>query len=257
MPDILVSITPQQHRALRHKVKLAGKGTVVSEIGKAIRQHLAGPRYIEAVFAKVLEKKAPKDLPVLLAQLKKNKAQIKRDLREIKRIREQPRPLSRVNQPQLIGLANMALEIFGSEEKANSWLYRPNKFLNDCTPLSLLSTAAGVQCVTEVLNQQSRVSQKERAVTRRAAARPSRNTNERKTPLRHAEDHPMSGVMAVFAQMAEKWGKVDPKDDTAVGHFFENVLPTLKPTIQQAIVDELFYKSMAVPTHAGCGQEEE
>lgn len=257
MAQHLVSLTTSQERALRRTIKLAGRGSIVSEIRKAIRQHLAGPRYIEAAFAKLLEQNAPKDLPALLAQMKKNKIQIKRDLREIKRIREQPSSLPRVNQSQLSGLANMALVSLGSAKKANSWFYRPNKFLKDRTPFSVLSTPAGVKRVTEVLNQQSRVGQKERAVIRKAAQRPSRNMIEQKVAVRHTEDPPMSGVMALYAQVAAKWGKVDPKDGPAVARFFENILPTLKPKIQQAIVDEIFYKSMAVPTCAGCGQEEE
>lgn len=175
MPKVVVTISLKQQRALQRQIHKAGKGTVVSEIHKAIRQHLDGPRYIETAFAKLLEQKAPKDLPVLLAQLKKNTAKIKGNLREIKQIRERPRPPQGVNQSQLCGLANMALDTLGSAEKANSWFYRPNKLLKDRTPFSLLSSATGVKRVMKALNQKSREGQKEWAVTRKASLRQAKD----------------------------------------------------------------------------------
>lgn len=84
MPKVVVTISSKQQRALQRRIHKAGKGTVVSEIHKAIRQHLAGPRYIEAAFEKLLEQKAHKNLPLLLVQLKKNTNKIKDNLREIK-----------------------------------------------------------------------------------------------------------------------------------------------------------------------------
>ncbi|MEO5955179.1 MAG: hypothetical protein ABIR36_05750 [Nitrospiraceae bacterium] len=36
MPKLLVSITPMQQRALEQKIKLAGKGSLESEIRKAL-----------------------------------------------------------------------------------------------------------------------------------------------------------------------------------------------------------------------------
>ena len=227
MPDILVSITLPQHRALRRKVKLAGKGTIITEIRQAIRQHLAGPRY-------------------------------KGDLKESKQTRKQARPPRRVTQPHLIGLASMAVEVLGSAEKANDWFYCPNQLLKNCTPVSLLGTAAGVKHVIEILHQKSQASQKTRAVTRKVSQRPATTTTvTRKVALRRADDPPVSGLMALYAQVAAKWGKVDPNDKTAVQHFFENVLPTFKPSTQQAIVDELFFRSLTLPSHGGCGQEDE
>ncbi len=227
MPDLLVSITLRQHRALQRKVTLAGKGTIMTEIRQAIRQHLAGPRY-------------------------------KGDLNESKQTRKQARPPRRVTQPHLIGLANMAVEILGSAEKANDWFYHPNKLLKNGTPVSLLNTAAGVDHVIEILHQKSQASQKTRAVTRKVSQRPSTTmTIARKAASQRADDPPVSGVMALYAQVAAKWGKVDPQDSTAVQHFFEKVLPTLKPRTQQTIVDELFFRSMTLPSHGGCGQEED
>ncbi len=258
MPKILVTVSLKQQRALQRQIHNAGRGTVLSEIQKAIRQHLAGPRYVEAAFANLLEEKVPKDLSVLLAHLKRNQAKMGGDLKEIQRIRKQLRSPRRVNHPQLIGLASMALKLFGSAEKADSWFYRSNRLLKNCTPVSLLSTPAGMKHVTEILQQKGSGRQGKQAVTRTGAQRPSGATTvTRKVALQRADDPPVSGLMALYAQVAAKWGKVDPNDKTAVQHFFENVLPTFKPSTQQAIVDELFFRSLTLPSHGGCGQEDE
>jgi putative toxin-antitoxin system antitoxin component (TIGR02293 family) len=45
----------------------------------------------------------------------------------------------------------MALDTFGGEEKASSWLRRPNRVLEGQPPLELLDTDAGVQSVETVL----------------------------------------------------------------------------------------------------------
>lgn len=258
MSKVVVTISSKQQRALQQRIRKAGKGTVVSEIHKAIRQHLAGPRYIEAAFAKLIEEKVPKDLSVLPAHLKRNKAQMEGDLKEIQRIRKQLRSPRRVNHPQLIELASMALKLFGSAEKADSWFYRSNRLLKNCTPVSLLSTPAGVKHVTEILQQKGSGRQEKQAITRTGAQRPSGATTvTRKVAVQRADDPPVSGLMALYAQVAAKWGKVDPNDKTAVQHFFENVLPTFKPSTQQTIVDELFYGSLTLPSHGGCGQDDE
>ncbi len=49
--------------------------------------------------------------------------------------------------------------------------------------------------------------------------------------------------MNAYATIAQIYGKVDPKDETAVQQFFEEKFPTLSPEKQQEIVDELFFKT--------------
>jgi len=72
MPKVTISITATQARALTQKARRTAGGSLELEIRKAITQHLAGPRGVEAAFEKLLMEKTPKHLDRLLAQQKKD-----------------------------------------------------------------------------------------------------------------------------------------------------------------------------------------
>lgn len=153
MGQMVISITPRQQRALQKKVRLAGKGSIEGEIRKAIDQYLAGPRGIEAAFLKLLEKKAPKDLPALLAKFKKTTAEIRRTMKQLKKERERPAPLSGLDKSTLHSLTNKALQVFQQADKANEFFFRPNRTLRGRTPFDLLTTRAGVKRVEALLGR--------------------------------------------------------------------------------------------------------
>ena len=61
-----------------------------------------------------------------------------------------------VESDRLIRLARVAahaVQVFGSEEKAATWLHRANRSLNDRAPLDLLCTELGTKQVDEVLSR--------------------------------------------------------------------------------------------------------
>jgi putative toxin-antitoxin system antitoxin component (TIGR02293 family) len=150
MPNILVSITAQQQRALQRKARLAGRGSLTSEIRKAITQYLAGPRYIEAAFLKLLKKKAPKNLPAMLARVKETNARIDRRLAQLQASQHRLMSIERI---ALTEVAQMALRIFGSADKSNRWFNRPNRALRGRKPWSLLTSEAGLKQVKTVLSR--------------------------------------------------------------------------------------------------------
>ncbi|WP_447985452.1 hypothetical protein [Nitrospira sp. Nam74] len=80
MPLVTISITPKQKRSLDRKIRRAGRGSLPSEIRKAINQYLAGPRQIEAAFLKLFMQKAPKNLNAMLAQQKRVEKRIDKAL---------------------------------------------------------------------------------------------------------------------------------------------------------------------------------
>ena len=51
------------------------------------------------------------------------------------------------------GIAARAAEVFGTREKAMSWLRAPLPWLGDKTPLSLLHSSEGIQEVEDVLGR--------------------------------------------------------------------------------------------------------
>ena len=153
MLKLEVSITVKQQRALKRNITNAGKGTLSSEIRKAIKQYLAGPKQIEAAFLKLLKEKAPKnfsDLPDLQAKLKKTHASIDRTLARVKASERRMAAMDRVD-TAAVGL--LALETFGSAEKAYAWMHRPNKALGQRTPVSLLTNASGYKRVETILGR--------------------------------------------------------------------------------------------------------
>ena len=156
MPKILVPITKQTERALLRKVRLAGTGSITREIQRAITQYLAGPRSIEAAFMKLLGEKAPKELPVMLTQLKKTNTKLDRSLTQLKAWQRQRMSLERIDPTEV---AQMALETFESAKTANDWFNRPNRALALRTPLSLLTSQAGVKRVKIILGRVSRKAQ--------------------------------------------------------------------------------------------------
>lgn len=153
MPNILISITPTQQRALERKIRLAGHGSIASEIRNAITQYLAGPKQIEAAFLTLLKDKAPndfQDLPVLQSKLKKTNAKIDRTLARVKASERRMAALDRVD---MAAVGRLAFETFGSAKRAYAWLYRPNKALGQRTPFSLLTTASGCTRVKTILGR--------------------------------------------------------------------------------------------------------
>jgi putative toxin-antitoxin system antitoxin component (TIGR02293 family) len=54
---------------------------------------------------------------------------------------------------RLVRLYNIALEVFGSSEKAWRWLRGPNRALGGVEPLSLLDTDLGTEAVEDVLGR--------------------------------------------------------------------------------------------------------
>lgn len=153
MPKIEISITPRQQRALEQRIKEAGKGSLQGEIRKALNQYLAGPRGVEAAFVKLLEEKAPKDLPAMLATFKKSTAEIRRTLKQIKKDSAPSVPLHGVTKSDLRRLTKKALEIFGGADKVNDWFFRPNRVLGQRTPFSLLTSRPGVKRVETLLDR--------------------------------------------------------------------------------------------------------
>lgn len=55
------------------------------------------------------------------------------------------------------------------------------------------------------------------------------------------------GPTETFSLMAEKYGGIDKTDNQAIEHFFEIVLPTFPPRIQQILVDEVFFLTTGLP----------
>jgi putative toxin-antitoxin system antitoxin component (TIGR02293 family) len=61
-----------------------------------------------------------------------------------------------VESDRLVRLARVAahaVKVFGSEEKAATWLHRPNRSLNNQPPLRLLRTDLGANQVDETLSR--------------------------------------------------------------------------------------------------------
>lgn len=145
MAQHLVSITHKQERAFRQKVKLAGGGSIESEILKAIAQYPACPKEIETAFMNLLAEKAPKDLPAMLARLKKTNRQLDRSLAQLKAWRM---PLEAIDHTEVVQLA---LQTFGSPKEANDWFNRCHRALGRRTPLSLMTSQAGVMRVKTIL----------------------------------------------------------------------------------------------------------
>lgn len=65
----------------------------------------------------------------------------------------------------------------------------------------------------------------------------------------------MSSLMTVYARVAATYGHVDPADPGAVQRFFDTVLPTLSPEIQQAVIDELFEGTTGLPANLESSQD--
>lgn len=62
--------------------------------------------------------------------------------------------------------------------------------------------------------------------------------------------------MNAYAEIAQIYGNVDPKDEAAVQHFFEATLPTFPPIKQQKIVDELFFKTTGLGPESADKQQQ-
>jgi|CXWL01.1.fsa_nt_gi putative toxin-antitoxin system antitoxin component (TIGR02293 family) len=150
MPKVLISITTTQERALEKRIKEAVKGSFSGEIRKALNHYLAGPRGIETAFIKLLEDKAPKDLSAMFSRFKKTNAKIDRSLARLKGRLRLRRPFEKIDPIEVIQLA---LKTFGSTDKANTWFNQPNRALGRRTPLSLLTSQAGVKLVKTVLGR--------------------------------------------------------------------------------------------------------
>jgi putative toxin-antitoxin system antitoxin component, TIGR02293 family len=61
-----------------------------------------------------------------------------------------------VESDRLIRLARVgahAVQVFGTDEKAATWLHRPNRALDNRTPLDLLQTDLGTKQVEDVLSR--------------------------------------------------------------------------------------------------------
>ncbi|MDP2381515.1 MAG: MbcA/ParS/Xre antitoxin family protein [Nitrospirota bacterium] len=155
MPILRISITAKQHLALKRNITRAEKGSIASEIQRAITQYLAGSKQIEAAFLTVLKDNAPKGLPdltTLQAKLKKTNAQIDRTLARVKASERRMAALDRVD-TAAVGL--LALDAFGSADKAYAWLQRPQKALGQRTPFSLLTGASGFTRVETLLKRRT------------------------------------------------------------------------------------------------------
>ena len=153
MPKVLVAITSKQQGALQRKIRLAGTGSISTEIRRAIDQYLAGPKQVEAAFLKLLKEKAPKDLldlPALQAKLKRTHAKIDRTLALVEASERRVAALDAVD---IAAVGRLALETFGSAEQAYAWMHRPNKALGQRTPVSLLTNATGFKRLKTILGR--------------------------------------------------------------------------------------------------------
>lgn len=63
------------------------------------------------------------------------------------------RPVESDRLVRLARVAAHAVQVFGSEEKAATWLHRANRSLNDRSPLDLLCTELGTKQVDDVLSR--------------------------------------------------------------------------------------------------------
>ncbi len=63
------------------------------------------------------------------------------------------RPVESDRLVRLARVAAHAVQVFGTEEKAATWLHRANRSLNDRSPLDLLCTELGTKQVDEVLSR--------------------------------------------------------------------------------------------------------
>ena len=153
MSKILVSITSKQQRALERNITLAGKGSISSEIRRAITQYLAGPKQIEAAFLTLLKADAPKDLPDLPTLQSKLKKTIARVDRTLAHVEASERRMAALDAVDTAAVGRLALETFGSAKQAYAWLHRPNKALGQRTPFSLLTSASGCRRVNTLLGR--------------------------------------------------------------------------------------------------------
>ena len=155
MGHLAISITPRQHRVLMTKIRLAGKGSLESEIQRAIDQYLAGTKQIEAAFFTLLKCKAPKDLPdlpALQAKLKKTHEKIDRTLA---RVKASERRVAAMDAVDVVAVGRLALETFGSAKQAYAWMHRPHKTLGQRTPVSLLTNASGFKRVEILIKRRA------------------------------------------------------------------------------------------------------
>ena len=153
MPKLLISITANQQRALQRKIGLDCKGSVSSEIRRAIDQYLAGPKQIEAALLTLLKSKAPKDLPPLSTIQKKLKKTTRSIDRTLARVKASERRLAALDRIDTSAIGLLALDAFGSADKAYAWLQRPHKALGQRTPFSLLISASGYTRVEALLKR--------------------------------------------------------------------------------------------------------
>ena len=153
MPKLLISIAEKQQRALERNITLAGKGSIASEIRKAITQYLAGPKQIEAAFLTLLKRKAPKDLPTLSTIEKKTNKTTRSIDRTLVRVKASERRMAALDAVDTAAVGRLALETFGSAKEAYVWLQRPHKALGQRTPFSLLTTASGFKRVQTLLKR--------------------------------------------------------------------------------------------------------
>ena len=147
MPTLPISITARQQRALKRNITRAGKGSVSSEIRRAIDQYLAGPKQIEAAFLTLLKSKAPKDLPPLSTIQKKLHKTTRSIDRTFARVKASERRMAALDAVDTAAVGRLVLETFGSAELAYAWLQRPNRSLGQRTPFSLLPSASGYKRV--------------------------------------------------------------------------------------------------------------
>lgn len=153
MPKLLISIAEKQQRALERNITRTRNGSVSGEIRKAITQHLAGPKQIEAAFLTLLKRKAPKDLPPLSTIQKKLKTTTLSIDRSLARLKASERRLAALDRIDTSAIGLLAFDAFGSADKAYAWLQRPNKALGQRTPFSLLTGASGFKRVETLLKR--------------------------------------------------------------------------------------------------------
>lgn len=152
MPNVMVSITPKQQRALRQRIRRAGVGSVTEEILKAIDQYLFGPKHGSPAVIAPLDEMTSQDLRAMVRQSTRSSREIDSglDRREIRITQRSTEGSFRIAPGPLW---QHALAVFGTAEKALTWLSRPNRALRGRTPVSLLTSRSGAKRVQVVLGR--------------------------------------------------------------------------------------------------------
>ncbi len=86
----------------------------------------------------------------MLARVKKTNIRIDRSLAQLQARQRRRMPLEGIDATEV---TQLALQTFGSAKKAYDWFNRPNLALGRRTPVSLLTSHAGVKRVKPVLGR--------------------------------------------------------------------------------------------------------